>query len=122
MLLLPPTESSRTLDRMAQHNLTQSQQGASGIEAAYSSPTGQESFRHVLPVLEAQHSTEEKTNYLAAIRNKIPLLQEQINQFLTQKMEEDKSKGAKPISNRKHGSADESKEEENYGEEVIDES
>ena len=89
------TSHLQGVEEMAQDRRTESQQKNPNVRADYNSPTGRKSFLHQLPILKPQHSTEEKTEYLAAVRSRLPVLQEQINHFLTQKMEEDNSKGGR---------------------------
>ncbi|RAK74995.1 uncharacterized protein BO72DRAFT_460727 [Aspergillus fijiensis CBS 313.89] len=56
-----------------------------------------------------------KITYLAELRKQVPALQNEINIFLTEKMEEDKRAADGQLSEK------EAKEEANYGEEVVDE-
>jgi hypothetical protein len=60
--------------------------------------------------------------YLGALRKATAELQERINAELTQRMEEDKTRDITGRSERgvKDGGEDERKEEENYGEEVVE--
>lgn len=85
------------------------------LQANYTSPGAKKAFIHNVPSLANPHSTEEKTAYLSALRSAVTKLQEDVNIFLTQKMEEDK--GAAAVST---GKVDDKREEENYGEEIID--
>lgn len=79
---------------------------SSVLSASYSSNTSPSfTFTHTLP--HADHAT-----YLASLRSAAAKLQEDINRELTRRMEEDKAK---------EGKIDEVKEEENYGEEVVEE-
>ncbi|PWY90646.1 Gon7-domain-containing protein [Aspergillus heteromorphus CBS 117.55] len=59
-------------------------------------------------------STANKTAHLAELRARVPDLQNEINVFLTARMEDDK-KAAGQTDEK------ESREEENYGEEVVEE-
>ena len=59
-----------------------------------------------------------KVAYLSELRHLVPRLQDEINVFLTERMEEDK-KSAEAQGSRQ--SEKEAKEEENYGEEVVEE-
>ncbi|RAH71743.1 uncharacterized protein BO66DRAFT_390594 [Aspergillus aculeatinus CBS 121060] len=59
--------------------------------------------------------TQTKIAYLAELRKQVPALQNEINIFLTEKMEEDKRAADGQLSEK------EAKEEANYGEEVVDE-
>lgn len=73
------------------------------------------SFSHPLPVYSNTPSTESRKAYLSALHASIGKLQDEVNSFLTQKMEDDQKTA---IDGR--GIMDEVKEEQNYGEEVID--
>lgn len=78
------------------------------LVATYASPSASDTrFTHELPSLPASDDTPARTAYLAALQSATKALQSDINTFLTQKMAEDKS-------------AVDAKEEENYGEEVVD--
>jgi hypothetical protein len=85
------------------------------LSAVYNAPSSEEkTFDQSLPICSDESSPSERTAYLAALRTSITDAQDQINAFLTQKMEED---------NKKSGVAsaiDDAKAEENYGEEVVD--
>lgn len=85
------------------------------LQATYTSPTSSKTFTHSLPSAPAA-STEAKTAYLSALRRSVVKLQEDLNGFLTTKMEEDKtlvaSAGIK---------ANDKAEEDNYGEERVEE-
>ncbi|CAM1509358.1 Fc.00g030970.m01.CDS01 [Cosmosporella sp. VM-42] len=59
-------------------------------------------------------SIADKTKYLASLRAAITATQDEVNKELTARMEEDKLRDAKT-------GVDEAKEEENYGEEVVEE-
>ncbi|MCJ1388463.1 hypothetical protein MMC18_001310 [Xylographa bjoerkii] len=85
------------------------------LKADYASPTGTHQFEHSLKALPVQFSTVEKTAYLSALRSSVTHLQEEVNSFLTAKMEEDKAVAAPST-----GAMDDKKEEENYGEEVVE--
>lgn len=84
------------------------------LTADYASPTTTKTFTHPLPSA-SNASVKEKTNYLSALRKSVVKIQEEVNGFLTTKMEEDKalavSAGMK---------ADDRAEEENYGEEKVE--
>ncbi|CAK3960079.1 Hypothetical predicted protein [Lecanosticta acicola] len=78
----------------------------------YQSSTTTHTFSSELPPLpQGGGSVEEKTSYLSALRANVSKLQGDVNAFLTQKMEEDKS------NERSSKKRDEEKEEEMYGEE-----
>lgn len=90
------------------------------LSAAYASPTSTENFTYPLPTLSSSPITQEKTTYLSTLRSSVQKLQDEINAFLTKKMEEERNaaSGANGVNGTK---VDEQKEEENYGEEVVDE-
>jgi hypothetical protein len=81
------------------------------LTATYTSPTAStpKVFTSELPTLSSPPSTQDRVAYLAELSSSLKTLQADVNTFLTQKMEEDKSKG------------DDAKYEETYGEEVVDE-
>jgi hypothetical protein len=84
------------------------------LSASYNNPTESNLITVPLPTCPAEPSTDERTNYLTALRQSIISLQSDINVFLTQKMDQDKMQSAAPAS-----SANEDREEENYGEELL---
>lgn len=84
-------------------------ESSTGLQASYSSPSNAAfSVSRPLPA-----SDSDKTEYLIALREAVVSAQEEINKELTQRMDEDK--------NGKDGAVDDKKEEENYGEEVVEE-
>ncbi|TKA79483.1 hypothetical protein B0A49_03576 [Cryomyces minteri] len=85
------------------------------LEAVYTSSASTQTFSHPLPsASSATSSVQEKTAYLSVLRVSAAQLQGEVNTFLTQKMEEDRAAEGK-------AKVDDEKEEENYGEEVVDE-
>ncbi|KAM0236025.1 hypothetical protein ACHAPO_005248 [Fusarium lateritium] len=82
------------------------------LTADYTSPES-EPFKvsQTLPAISSTASTTDKASYLKALRASIADTQSTINQELTARMEQDKARDA----------AAEAKEEENYGEEVVEE-
>ncbi|KAK5017091.1 hypothetical protein LTR39_001733 [Cryomyces antarcticus] len=85
------------------------------LEAVYTSSASSQTFSHPLPsASSATSSVQEKTAYLSALRASAAQLQGEVNAFLTQKMDEDRAAEGK-------AKVDDEKEEENYGEEVVDE-
>jgi hypothetical protein len=72
---------------------------------------------HALPI-PSSTSTADRVAYLSSLRKATASLQETINSELTRRMEEDKAtvEGGKAKADR-----DEGKDEEDYGEEVVDE-
>ncbi|MCJ1418152.1 hypothetical protein MMC32_004497 [Xylographa parallela] len=85
------------------------------IRADYASATEKHKFEHPLKALPTPFSTADKTAYLSALRCEVNHLQEEMNTFLTAKMEEDKV-----LSDQRTGVIDDKKEEDNYGEEVVE--
>ena len=83
------------------------------LVAEYAGTGGSKTFELPQQALSDKHSTEEKTAYLAALRESVVVLREQMNAFLTEQMELDKITGVLGI--------DDPNEEENYGEEVVEE-
>lgn len=89
----------------------------STLNATYTSPSSTlaETFTHPLPALSTPLTTSDRTAYLSTLQTSIKTLQNDINTFLTQKMDEDK------LASAAAGKVDDVKEEENYGEEVVGE-
>lgn len=88
------------------------------LKATYSSPTNAP-FTYEQPLqAPPSSSTKDKTTYLSTLRKATVDLQERINKELTERMEEDK---AKDVSGKGKADIDDKKEEENYGEEVVEE-
>ncbi|KAL8801568.1 MAG: hypothetical protein Q9182_004354 [Xanthomendoza sp. 2 TL-2023] len=86
------------------------------LTAHYTSPTtGSRTFTHPLAT-STTSSLAEKTAYLSTLRASVTQLQSDINEFLTSKMDEDKALAAKTGLSEK---VDENKEEDFYGEEVV---
>ena len=85
------------------------------LKAEYTSPIASQTFSHPLPSTSLAAPTTQKTSYLSALRASVVKLQEEVNGFLTRKMEEDKA-----IAATNGTKVDEKKEEENYGEEVVE--
>lgn len=93
------------------------------VSATYQSPNNAPfSSTHKLaaPLTSA---TSERVTYLASLRKATAELQETINKELTQRMEEDKMQAAAKAvtAGGRNGVVDEAKEEQNYGEEVVEE-
>ncbi|KAL5116231.1 hypothetical protein ACEQ8H_005896 [Pleosporales sp. CAS-2024a] len=80
---------------------------------AAASPPPQ-AFTHHLPALADPPSTHDRVAYLAALQSALKTLQGHLNTFLTQKMDQDQDRAA----GADQGPA---KDEERYGEEVVDE-
>lgn len=96
------------------------------LSATYDSPSGHKDFVHTISTPQVDNNgaaaTAGKTKYLSELRTSTKKLQEEINKFLTEKMEEDKKAVGEEGQNgtSKQKSEDEL-EEENYGEENMDE-
>lgn len=93
------------------------------LHATYSSPTNS-TFSHTseLPSL-GSNTVSERIKYLSTLRRETAILQDRINAELTQRMEDDKAQQASDLAaSGKQGAVDEVAEEENYGEEVPEES
>ena len=88
---------------------------SSALKAAYAGPNSTKVFTRSLSSASFS-TTKEKTQYLAALRGSIVELQDEVNGFLTMKMEEDKA-----LVSSAGSKVDDKAEEENYGEEVVDE-
>ncbi|KAJ6179039.1 EKC/KEOPS complex subunit Gon7 [Penicillium mononematosum] len=81
------------------------------LSAVYTAPQATETFEHVISTTTGTLAA--KQAHLSALQSLVPKLQDQINVFLTERMEEDKKVQGQL-------SAQEAKEEENYGEEVVE--
>ncbi|KAJ5373691.1 EKC/KEOPS complex subunit Gon7 [Penicillium concentricum] len=81
------------------------------LNAVYTAPQSTETFEHVFSTTTGTLAA--KQAHLSELQLLVPKLQDQINAFLTERMEEDKKVQGKL-------SAQEAKEEENYGEEVVE--
>ena len=79
------------------------------LVATYTSPSSPSTKVSTsdLPTLSSPPSTSERVAYLASLQSSLRTLQNDVNTFLTQKMVDDKA-------------ADDAKDEETYGEEVVD--
>lgn len=87
------------------------------LSAEYTSPTATNTFSSPLSSLPSStSSTQEKSQYLGDLREKIAQMQSDINVFLTQKMEEEKA-----ATEGGSSAKDDEREEQMYGEEVVDE-
>ena len=84
------------------------------VSAIYAAPKATHAFHHHVAPLPALDNVNAKTAYLAQLSQSARNLQNDINVFLTERMEEDKKSAA--VSEK------EVKEEENYGEENVEDS
>lgn len=92
------------------------------LTASYNSPSNTPFISiHKLPT-PATSTPTDRVAYLSKLRAATAELQKTINEELTQRMEEDKSRAAESTAEagRKNDLVDEGKEEENYGEEVVE--
>lgn len=80
--------------------------------AVYASPNSSQSFQHPVAPSPAPDNVHAKTAYLAQLGQSTRKLQDDINAFLTERMDEDKKSAE--VSER------EAREEENYGEENVE--
>lgn len=89
------------------------------IKATYGSPNGSNTFTQ--PITSPPPTdTKSKAAYFNSLRSATKSLQDDINAFLTAKMEEDKqAAGQSNTGDNKNKSRDE-EEEENYGEEKVE--
>jgi len=96
-----------------------SPKGQVTFSVVYNSPTNEPFKQHVTI------TTSNKTMHLKELRQANSKLQTKINEALTVRMEEDKTRGAQegstPAARQKKAGIDEAKEEDNYGEEVPEE-
>lgn len=93
------------------------------LHATYSSPQNKAfTHTHRIPT-PATDKVSDRTAYLGALRKAVIEIQEQINTELTSRMGEDKIREAGDANGIKQngGVVDEAKEEDNYGEEVVEE-
>lgn len=88
---------------------------STALKAEYKSPTSFRNISHCLPSCTSK-ATKDKCAYLSALRASVVRLQDEVNQFLTEKMEEDKAKASSDGLKE-----DDRQAEENYGEEIVDE-
>ncbi|KAA8646909.1 hypothetical protein EYZ11_007538 [Aspergillus tanneri] len=99
-----------------------SEQSHCSLRAVYSAPHSSHTFEHRLasPAASSDSPSENvkaKVAYLSELRKLVPTLQNDVNVFLTERMEEDKKLAE---AQGRHISEQEAKEEENYGEEVVE--
>lgn len=88
------------------------------LTTTYTSPDNAPfSFSQTFPAPDATN-IEQRTSYLHDLRKAVADTQEKVNKELTARMEEDKARDA---TGPKVADVDEAKEEENYGEEVVEE-
>ncbi|KAF3050537.1 hypothetical protein E8E11_009991 [Didymella keratinophila] len=103
-LVHAPNHSSDPIPRPPQNTLIVTMWN---LSADYASPNGTQNFSAQLPAVSSSSSTSDRVAYFGDLQANLKTLQSDINSFLTQKMVDDK--------------AGDAKEEENYGEEVVEE-
>ena len=87
------------------------------LKAQYASPSSQKAFEHTLPNLPADQTQEHisnKTAYLSALRAGCSKIQDDVNAFLTLRMEENKA------NYTSKGTTADEKAEAMYGEEEVE--
>lgn len=95
------------------------------LTAHYTTPTSAQAWTYPQQSTTSTPSTDKRVAYLAKLRKDVSLMQNEINRFLTNKMEEDKRVAGSDgggASNGVYGKGkvDEKAEEDNYGEEGED--
>ncbi|PGH00039.1 hypothetical protein GX51_06038 [Blastomyces parvus] len=94
------------------------------LQATYTAPATTQTFAHTLSTSLPQGSnssdTPAKTVYLSELRGAVSTLQTEVNEFLTSRMEEDNNNNRQASGAEKGKSELERREEENYGEEVLE--
>lgn len=88
------------------------------LSADYNSPNGSHTFQCELPKPE-ENASSQTTLFLFALRSGTIQLQQDINSFLTARMEEDKM-AAEKVGEATRSKEEEAKDEDNYGEEIDD--
>lgn len=97
--------------------MSSSHDPSASLTATYNAPGKNQVFDARLPN-PATTTTKEKTAYMTTLRTETAKLQDSINAFLTERMEEDKAANADAASaSGRSKKVDEDKEEEMYGEE-----
>jgi len=103
-------------------NADSGSRASNAILVSYTSPTNEPFTKSIAIPAPLSDSVADKTTYLKALREATTSIQDHINKELTARMAEDKAKElAQDPTAAKKSTADEEKEEENYGEEVAEE-
>lgn len=90
------------------------------LTAKYAAPDDTRGFKHELVTKEgSDESSQASTEVLSDLKSKTVKLQQEINDFLTTKMEEDR-KAADATPNAAASKANETASEDLYGEEIED--
>ena len=95
--------------------------GLASPDPAQSEPPLHHTFQHELSTSLSSPSPDDisqKSAYLSELKHAVVSLQAEVNTYLTARMEEDSSRISAAA---RLGEKDERREEENYGEEVVDE-
>ena len=87
------------------------------LRADYADSEGTTTFTEPVGILRTPHSVQDKTAYLSKLRSSVIKLQDDVNAFLTQKMELEKRRQGPNVK-----AVEDLTAEANYGEEVVDES
>ena len=83
------------------------------LKATYTASDATQTFTHPISIPSSADPLTAKRAHLTTLQSLVPKLQDEINTLLTERMEEDK-KAQGAVSEQ------EVKEEENYGEEVVE--
>jgi hypothetical protein len=86
------------------------------LSATYTSPTNAPFSVTKSLSSPVSNDINARTTYLASLRKAVAEVQKEVNKELTARMEEDKARDASAKAD-----VDDAKEEENYGEEVVEE-
>ena len=91
---------------------------SNALTAIYSAPSVKQTLSSSLPSLPAAQDIQQKTTYLSALRSSVTTMQNDINVFLTQKMEEDKA--SESGKDGVKSTTQDDRAEELYGEEDVE--
>lgn len=111
---LPQHQNTQPLQSRQSVTMAEQQKTLS-LTATYKCPTSEPFTTIQSIVAPPSTSAADKTAYLSSLRQALASTQEQINKELTERMEQDR---AREGNNGK--GVDDAKEEENYGEEVVE--
>jgi len=101
--------------------MTSSDPPINALTASYTSPHASHASTSPLPSLaSANESTSAKTAYITDLREKTSQLQDDVNAYLTQRMEEDKAREGNVVGKRSKSAKEEERLEEMYGEEDME--
>jgi hypothetical protein len=89
---------------------TSSPSSTTPLTATYASQTERKVFSYPLPPVPAEGDTAQKTSYLSALREEVTKAQEEMNAFLTAKMEAEKE-GGRLEGEKKYEEGEEEEEE-----------